>query len=226
MKDRIHDVVQNSKFWIIVSLATTVISIFRPVFDVDNMVNVYITNGLYQSTAQTWNIYSGILLCYIIGKLHSIFVHINIYTVINWLMMIQQIFVFNYYISRNVKRSNAKLLIYNIEVFVFGGLLQILNMNFTIQQALSMCIQIICIDEFNREEHKKLLWMLAQTVYCLYGIQLRVLQGILIIPWIGLVSLLLSIENNKIIIKKINYKLNTIDISFDIVMSRHLFNKQ
>lgn len=203
MKDRIHDVVQNSKFWIIVSLATTVISIFRPVFDVDNMVNVYITNGLYQSTAQTWNIYSGMLLCYIIGKLHSIFVHINIYTVINWLMMIQQIFVFNYYISRNVKRSNAKLLIYNIEVFVFGGLLQILNINYTIQQTLSACIQIVCIDEFNRAKHKKPLWMLAQIVYCIYGMQLRVKQGILVIPWIGLVSLLLSIENNKIIIKKL-----------------------
>lgn len=203
MEDRIREVVQNSKFWIIVSLATTVISIFRPVFDVDNMVNVYITNGLYQSTAQTWNIYSGMLLCYIIGKLHSIFVHINIYTVINWLMMIQQIFVFNYYISRNVKRSNAKLLIYNIEVFVFGGLLQILNMNYTIQQAFSMCIQIVCIDEFNRAKHKKPLWMLAQIVYCLYGISLRVKQGILVIPWIGLVSLLLSIENNKIIIKKL-----------------------
>lgn len=203
MKDRIREVVQNSKFWIIVSLATTVISIFRPVFDVDNMVNVYITNGLYQSTAQTWNIYSGMLLCYIIGKLHSIFVHINIYTVINWLMMIQQIFVFNYYISRNVKRSKVEILIYTIEVFVFGGLLQILNMNYTIQQALSMCIQIICIDEFNRAKHKKPLWMLAQIVYCLYGISLRVKQGILVIPWIGLVSLLLSIENNKIIIKKL-----------------------
>ena len=203
MKDRIREVVQNSKFWIIVSLATTVISIFRPVFDVDNMINVYITNGLYQSTAQTWNIYSGMLLCYIIGKLHSIFVHINIYTVINWLMMIQQIFVFNYYISRNVKRSKAKLIIYTIEVFVFGGLLQILNMNYTIQQALSMCIQIVCIDEFNRAKHKKPLWMLAQIVYCIYGMQLRVKQGILVIPWIGLVSLLLSIENNKIIIKKL-----------------------
>lgn len=47
MKDRIRKVVQNSKFWIIVSLATTVISIFRTVFEVDNTVNVYITNGLY-----------------------------------------------------------------------------------------------------------------------------------------------------------------------------------
>lgn len=203
MRDRIREVVQNSRFWIAVSLVTTIISIFRPVFDVDNMANVYITNGLYQSTAQTWNIYSGMLLCYIIGKLHNIFVHINVYTAINWLMMMQQIFVFNYYISRNVNRSKAKLLIYTIEVFVFGGLLQILNMNYIIQQALSMCIQIICIDEFNRAKHKKPLWMLAQIVYCLYGISLRVKQGILVIPWIGLVSLLLSIENNKIIIKKL-----------------------
>lgn len=203
MKDRIREVVQNSGFWIIVSLVTTIISIFRPVFDVDNMANVYITNGLYQSTAQTWNIYSGILLCYIIGKLHSIFVHINIYTVINWLMMIQQTFTFNYYISRNVKRSKAKLLIYTIEIFVFGGLLQILNMNYIIQQALSMCTQIVCIDEFNRAKHKKPLWMLAQIVYCIYGMQLRVKQGILVIPWIGLVSLLLSINNNKISIKRL-----------------------
>lgn len=203
MKDRIREVAQNSKFWIVVSLATIVISIFRPVFEVDNTVNVYITNGLYQSTAQTWNIYSGVLLCYIIGKLHSIFVHINVYTAINWLMMAQQIFVFNYYISRNAKRSRAKLLIYTIEVFVFGGLLQILNMNYTIQQAFNMCIQIVCIDEFNRAEHKKLLWMLAQTVYCIYGMQLRVLQGLLMIPWVALVSLLLSIDNNKISIKKL-----------------------
>lgn len=203
MKDKIREVVQNSRFWIVVSLLTTIISIFRPVFDVDNMANVYITNGLYQSTAQTWNIYSGMLLCYIIGKLHSIFVHINVYTAINWLMMIQQTFTFNYYISRNVKRSKAKLLIYTIEIFVFGELLQILNMNYTIQQTFIMCIQIVCIDEFNRAKHKKPLWMLAQIVYCIYGMQLRVKQGILIIPWIALVSLLLSIENNKIIIKKL-----------------------
>lgn len=203
MKDRIREVVQNSKFWIIASLATVIISIFRPVFEVDNAVNVYITNGLYQSTAQTWNIYSGMLLCYIIGKLHSIFLHINVYTAINWLMMIQQTFVFNYYISRNVKRSKAKLLIYTIEVFVFGGLLQILNMNYTIQQALSICIQIICIDEFNRAKHKKPLWMLAQIIYCIYGMQLRVLQGLLMIPWVALVSLLLSIDSNKISIKKL-----------------------
>lgn len=203
MKDRIREVVQNSRFWIVVSLATVLISVFRPVFEVDNAVNVYITNGLYQSTAQTWNIYSGMLLCYIIGKLHSIFVHINMYTAINWLMMIQQTFVFNYYISRNVKRSKAKLLIYTIEVFVFGGLLQILNMNYTIQQAFSMCIQIVCIDEFNKAKHKKPLWMLAQIAYAIYGMQLRVLQGLLIIPWIALVSLLLSIENNKISIKKL-----------------------
>lgn len=203
MKDKIREVVQNSRFWIVVSLLTTIISIFRPVFDVDNMANVYITNGLYQSTAQTWNIYSGMLLCYIIGKLHSIFVHINVYTAINWLMMIQQTFTFNYYISRNVKRSKAKLLIYTIEIFVFGELLQILNMNYTIQQTFIMCIQIVCIDEFNRAKHKKPLWMLAQIVYCIYGMQLRVKQGILTIPWIALVSLLLSIENNKIIIKKL-----------------------
>lgn len=203
MKDRIREVVQNSKFWIIASLATVIISIFRPVFEVDNAVNVYITNGLYQSTAQTWNIYSGMLLCYIIGKLHSIFLHINVYTAINWLMMIQQTFVFNYYISRNVKRSKAKLLVYTIEVFVFGGLLQILNMNYTIQQALSICIQIICIDEFNRAKHKKPLWMLAQIIYCIYGMQLRVLQGLLMIPWVALVSLLLSIDSNKISIKKL-----------------------
>lgn len=203
MKDRIREVVQNSQFWVAVSLATVVISIFRPVFEVDNAVNVYITNGLYQSTAQTWNIYSGMLLCYIIGKLHSIFVHINVYTAINWLMMIQQTFEFNYYINRNVKRSKVKLLIYTIEVFVFGGLLQILNMNYTIQQALSMCLQIICIDEFNKAEHKKPLWMLAQVIYCIYGMQLRVLQGLLMIPWIALVSLLLSIDNNKISIKKL-----------------------
>ena len=203
MKDKIREVVQNSRFWIVVSLLTTIISIFRPVFDVDNMANVYITNGLYQSTAQTWNIYSGMLLCYIIGKLHSIFVHINVYTAINWLMMIQQTFTFNYYISRNVKRSKAKLLIYTIEIFVFGELLYILNMNYTIQQTFIMCIQIVCIDEFNRAKHKKPLWMLAQIVYCIYGMQLRVKQGILTIPWIALVSLLLSIENNKIIIKKL-----------------------
>ena len=176
MKDKIREVVQNSRFWIVVSLLTTIISIFRPVFDVDNMANVYITNGLYQSTAQTWNIYSGMLLCYIIGKLHSIFVHINVYTAINWLMMIQQTFTFNYYISRNVKRSKAKLLIYTIEIFVFGELLQILNMNYTIQQTFIMCIQIVCIDEFNRAKHKKPLWMLAQIVYCIYGMQLRVKQ--------------------------------------------------
>ena len=203
MKDKIREVVQNSRFWIVVSLLTTIISIFRPVFDVDNMANVYITNGLYQSTAQTWNIYSGMLLCYIIGKLHSIFEHINVYTAINRLMMIQQTFTFNYYISRNVKRSKAKLLIYTIEIFVFGELLQILNMNYTIQQTFIMCIQIVCIDEFNRAKHKKPLWMLAQIVYCIYGMQLRVKQGILTIPWIALVSLLLSIENNKIIIKKL-----------------------
>lgn len=203
MKDRIREVIQNSKFWIIVSLATIIISIFRPVFEVDNAVNVYITNGLYQSTAQTWNIYSGMLLCYIIGKLHSIFLHINVYTAINWLMMIQQTFVFNYCISRNVKRSKSKLLIYTIEVFVFGGLLQILNMNYTIQQALSMCIQIVCIDEFNKAEHRKTLWMLAQIIYAIYGMQLRVLQGLLMIPWIALVSLFLSIDNNKISIKKL-----------------------
>lgn len=203
MKDRIREVVQNSRFWIVVSLATVIISIFRPVFEVDNAVNVYITNGLYQSTAQTWNIYSGIMLCYIIGKLHSIFLHINVYTAINWLMMIQQTFVLNYCISRNVKRSKFKLLIYTMEVFVFGGLLQILNINYTIQQAFSMCIQIICIDEFNKAEHKKMLWMLAQIIYAIYGMQLRVKQGLLIIPWVVLVSLFLSIDNNKISIKKL-----------------------
>lgn len=117
--------------------------------------------------------------------------------------MIQQVFAFNYYISRNVKRSKAKLLVYTIEVFVFGGLLQILNINYTIQQAFSMCIQIVCIDEFNKAGHKKLLWMLAQIIYAIYGMQLRVKQGLLMIPWVVLASLLLSIDNNKISIKKL-----------------------
>lgn len=203
MKDRIREVVQNSKFWIIVSLATIIISIFRPVFDVDNAVNVYITNGLYQSTAQTWNIYSGMLLCYIIGKLHSLFLHINVYTAINWIMMGQQIFIFNYFIRDSVKNQKSKIMIYIVEVAVLGGLLQILNMNFTIQQAFSMCIQMICIDLYNRNgiRYKKYIWLSLQIVYSLYGIQLRVLQGLLIIPWIALTCLINAIHQNKIDLK-------------------------
>lgn len=200
IKNKTYDILKNGQVCVITSIITLLISIFRPVNDVDNMINAFIMNGLYQETAQTWNIYSGVQLCYIIGALHRHFEHINFYIVVTWLATGQQVCILNYWIYKRLKiDKHIKYIIYLIEIAVLGGPLQILNMNYTVQSAFSMCLQIVCLDMYVIVDRtkQKLVWLLLQIVYQVYGIQLRVKQGLLIVPYLGICILLNIIRSKK-----------------------------
>ena len=199
IKSKIYKILNSEHIWVIVSIIIIQISIFRPVNDVDNMINAYITNGLYQETAQTWNIYSGVQLQYLIGTLHRHFEHINFYIVITWLAAGQQVCILNYWIQSRLRASTRiKHIIYLIEIAVVGSLLQVLNMNYTVQQAFSMCLQMICMDLYLQKSKNKqnITWVLMQVLYQIYGIQLRVKQGLLIIPYLG-ICILLNLTRSK-----------------------------
>lgn len=199
IKSKIYKILNSEQIWVIVSIMTIQISIFRPVNDVDNMINAYITNGLYQETAQTWNIYSGVQLQYLIGTLHRHFEHINFYIVITWLAAGQQVCILNYWVQSRLRASTRiKHIIYLIEIAVVGSLLQVLNMNYTVQSAFSMCIQMVCMDIYLQKSKNKqrIAWLVMQVLYQIYGIQLRVKQGLLIIPYLG-ICILLNLTRSK-----------------------------
>ena len=206
MQSRILANIKN-KQWAITSLLVIAISMFRPIDDGDNIVNIFVTNGLYSQTASTWNIYSGVLLCTVIGKLHTIFSHINVYTLMTWIITGQQLFVVNYWLCHKIKQEKMLLCSYIIEIVTFGCLLQILNINYTVQSAFSMCTQIICIDMLDQTSSKvcKYGCGLMQLLYCMYGIQLRVKSGLLMIPYFGLYIIIRQVQNQGSKIK-INFK--------------------
>lgn len=123
-----------------------------------------------------------------------------------WLVTGQQLFIVNYWLQHKVKQRNLLTCAYTIEIVTFGCLLQILNINYTVQSAFSMCTQIVCLDildtiQGNKNKFSRLLWYAAQLISCMYSIQLRVKSGLLMIPYFVLYIIISQIRVNN---KKIN----------------------